>query len=326
MKNKYKDPEILQLFWNYRKTILLLSSIGAIASVIVSFLLPVQFKSAVVMYPSTVGSVSKSLIEPSPGDDFLAYGSEQNAEHLLQFLESAKVKGFITQKHDLFNHYQLNEGIKLRETKLNKQYQQNFKFRRTKLGSIIIEVYDKNPQKAADMANDVAAFADSVRNEINRSQAQKALTILSKEINNLNKNLKQVEDSLSYLRGLGLVDYKAQAPIIAASIGSTEKNKSNLVNVFATYGGTFTSLLDLQEHLVEQLALYKARRDIVAMDADAIYNYSFIVDRAYPAEVKTKPIRWLVVSATTMATFFFSLIWVLVIFRIRQLKTNATQE
>ncbi|MGY6560739.1 MAG: hypothetical protein ACXITV_01400 [Luteibaculaceae bacterium] len=317
---KYKDPELLQLYWDNKKLIGTITLSTAVLTALISLFLPIYYKSAVVMYPSTVGAVSKSLVEPGPMDDFLAYGSEQNAEHLLQFLESAGVKGYITQKFDLYNHYGLPEGMRLRDTKLNKQYQQNFKFRRTKLGSILVEVYDKDPELAARMANDVAAYADSVRNALNRGQAQKALQILNREIAKLNTELKTIEDSLGVLRGMGLIDYKAQAPLIAAEL-SAKKEKSDLARVFAQYAGTFNTLTDLQEHYVEQLALYKARKDIVAMDADAQYNYSFIVDNAYPSEVKAKPKRWLMVLSSTASAFLFSLILVVFLVRIRQLSS-----
>jgi len=323
---KYSDPEVLQLIFNNRKIVFITTLFALLFSTIVSFLLPVYFKSSVILYPSTVGAVSKILVEPSANEDFLAYGSEQNAEHLLQFLESSKVKGFITEKHQLFAHYGFDDKTKNKETKLNKLYKENFKFKRTKLGSVLIEVYDKNPNKAADMANDVAAFADSVRNNISKAQAQKALLIVDNELIKLQRNLKNVEDSLSYYRTMGLIDYKSQAPLVAATLGSTDKEKQRINQVFAKYSANFNTLQELQVLYSEQFALYKARRDIISLDAEANYNYAFIVDKAYAAQEKAKPVRWLIVLSTTVAAFLFCVIFVLIKFRFSQLSNGKQVE
>ena len=83
------------------------------------------------------------------------FGEEEQAEQLVQILQSSRIKDRIVKKYHLLADYEISENDPNKNYKLNKAYYGNFSFNRTRFGSIQIDVLDKDPKKAADMANDI---------------------------------------------------------------------------------------------------------------------------------------------------------------------------
>ena len=78
------------------------------------------FESQVILFPSTTNSVSKALLPQSNGygdEDIFEYGDEQQAEQLLQILNSGEIRDSVIQKFDLMAHYEIDEDTKYRRTK-----------------------------------------------------------------------------------------------------------------------------------------------------------------------------------------------------------------
>jgi uncharacterized protein involved in exopolysaccharide biosynthesis len=70
----------------------------------------------------------------------------------------------------------------------------------------------------------------------------------------------------------------------------------------------------------KQLKLLKSKFDEAKVDAEQILTQKFIVSNAYPAEKKSYPVRWIIVVISTIATLLLSIIALLVLENIRQIK------
>ena len=62
--------------------------------------------------------------------------------------------------------------------------------------------------------------------------------------------------------------------------------------------------LEIQEelHRIEDVV------DLALIELNYPFQNFFIIDRAFPAEKKSKPIRWLIVFSSFISTFFFTVI------------------
>jgi deoxyadenosine/deoxycytidine kinase len=105
------------------------------------------------------------------------FGEEEQAEQLVQILQSSRIKDRIIKKYDLLADYEISENDPNKYYKLNKAYYGNFSFNRTRYGSIQIDVLDKDPKKAAAMANDIVDLIDTVKNEMIRERTIPAFAI-----------------------------------------------------------------------------------------------------------------------------------------------------
>jgi uncharacterized protein involved in exopolysaccharide biosynthesis len=235
---------------------------------------------------------------------------------MLQVLNSNKIRDRIIKKYNLEKHYDIKPDAKYKMTKLYSEYENNFRFRRTEYMAVKITVYDKDPQMAADMANDVAELLDSTINRMQKEIAVKAFKIVEKEYNKLKNEIRQKEDSLSKLRLLGINDYESQAEMfnrqLAISLAKNDKASikrlEKKLEILAKYGGPYVSLRDALEHDKKQLSELKEKYEEAKVDATSSLPHKFVVSSAYKAEKKSYPIRWLIVVISLFSVWFLSII------------------
>ena len=95
----------------WRKPIIAITLLAAIAAVVFSmpFFMAPKFKSTVVFYPTSTNSISRTLLAQDPGqkNDVLEFGEEEEAEQLLQILESDAITNHIIQKYNLMERYEI---------------------------------------------------------------------------------------------------------------------------------------------------------------------------------------------------------------------------
>jgi len=317
--NKDFDSENLIIFiFNWRKPLLIVSAIAFVISIIVSFTITEKYKSTVIMYPTSTNSISKVLLSKNNElkQDILQFGEDEDAEQMLQILNSSIIREKIIGKYNLAKHYSISENAKYRLTQLYNTYHGNISFSRTEYMAVKISVLDHDAQMAADIANDIAALLDSTKNAIQKERAFQAFLIVEEEYLNRRNQIREMEDSLTILRGYGVHDYKSQSEMInqQLAIELAKGNTSGVealnkkFEVLAKYGSAYVSLSTALEFEQEQITLLKAKYDEAKIDAEKTLPQKFVVDYAYKAEQKSYPIRWLIVVVSTLAAFFSSLL------------------
>lgn len=322
----------LRFIYKWRKHLIIISFAAALISAGISLTITPMYESVVVMFPTSTNSVSKALISESFGgqEDLMEFGDEEQVEQMLQILNSSKIRSQVVAKFDLISHYDIDPDSKYKYTSLYEEYNSNITFRRTEFMAVEIKVMDKDPQFASDMANNIADLLDTVKNQMIRERSMDAFLLVEKEYNKLKAEVMQMEDSLTQLRKKGVHDYESQVEMINQQL-AIELARGNQVGVnsleqkldtLAKYGGPYVSIRDQLEHEKKQLSMVKAKYEEAKMDATQNLPQKFVVDRAYPAEKKSYPVRWLIVVISTFASFFFSIIILIIIENFSILKTN----
>ncbi len=310
----------MQVIFGYKKQLALIGIVAIILSAIFSgpyFITPL-YKSTVILYPTASNSISKVLLSDNFNNtkDILEFGEIEQTEQMLQVLNSNKIRDRIVSKYNLLNHYEIKPDSKYKMTRLYEEYESNFEFRRTEYMAVKISVYDKDPQLASYMANDVADLVDSTINHMQKKIAIKAFKIVEVEYNKLKNEIKVKEDSLTVLREFGVHDYESQSEMFNRQLAiemakGNNKSISRLekkLETLATYGGPYVSIRDALEHDKKQLSQLKARYEEAKVDANESLPHTFVINTAYKAEKKTYPIRWLIVVITTFAALFFAIL------------------
>jgi hypothetical protein len=260
--------------------------------------------------------------------DVLQFGEEEEAEQMLQILNSDEIRTRICERYYLMQHYGIDSNDKFKRTKLYEEFQSNINFKRTEYMSVKIEVMDINADTAAAIANEIAALHDSTKIMIQRERANQALNIVRQEYLTKQKEIQAMEDSLKVINGFGLFDYESQSEVtseqyaIAIAKGDQRAIKSleEKLKIIGKYGSAYVSLRDNMYMQRKQLNLLKSKFDEAKVDAEQILPQKFIVSNAYPAEKKSYPVRWIIVVISTIATLLLSIIALLVLENIRQIK------
>jgi uncharacterized protein involved in exopolysaccharide biosynthesis len=275
------------------------------------------------MFPAATNSVSKVLIAQNSGvkEDILGFGEEEQAEQMLQILNSNMIRERIVEKYDLISHYEIDPGSKYKYTRLYKEYENNIKFRRTEYMAVKISVLDTDPQMAADIANDIAALVDSVKNKMQKERARKAFEIVEAEYLQLEEEVNTIVDSLRVLGEMGINDYERQSEVLnqqlAIAIRNRDREGTRLLeeklDKIGKYGGTFMSLKNSLEFKNEQLTLLKTKYQEAKVDAEQELPHKFIVNSAYKAERKSYPIRTVIVLISVFSALFLTILVILFI-------------
>jgi uncharacterized protein involved in exopolysaccharide biosynthesis len=189
--------------------------------------------------------------------------------------------------------------------------------------AVKISVLDKDPQMAANIANEIAALLDTVKNDMQKQRAMQGFKIVENEYLSLQTEVKQMEDSLTELRKLGVQDYETQAEMmnqqLAMEIAKGNTRGINALDaklaILAKYGGPYVSLRDALEHEKKQLSYIKARYEEAKIDATEDIPQKFVVEDAYKSERKAYPVIWLVVVLSVLGTLLAGM---LVIFMVER--------
>ncbi len=332
----FNSVNIISLLYKWRKQLFIVFIGALVISSIASFLITPKFKSEVIMFPTQTNSISKSLLNEnnSGKEDILKFGEEEDAEQMLQILNSDEIRGKICKKYNLLKHYEIDEDDKFRNTLLYDEYEDNISFERTEFMSVKITVLDKDPQMAANITNDIADLLDSVKNQMQHERARQGLKVVEMAFEAQKSYIRFLEDSLNKLRKLGINDYETQSQAfneqyaLAISKNNTAGIKSleEKLQILSTYGGTYVSLREKIEHEIKQLTIVKSKFEQARLDAEQNITSKFIVNRAYKAEKKSYPIRWLIVVGSTIAALLLSLLIILFVENVTAIREIKSDE
>jgi uncharacterized protein involved in exopolysaccharide biosynthesis len=324
-RNDFNSERLLIFLTFWRKPLLIIGVVALLASVIFSspYFIKPKYRSVLVMYPVSTSSVSKVLLANNYGakQDILEFGAEEQAEQMLQILNSNLIRDRIIAKFDLMTHYGIKAGSKYQMTQLYREYENNITFRRTENMAIKVSVLDTDPQTAADIANDIAALFDSTKTQMQKERAMKAFRIVESEYLKKEGGIRKLEDSLTVLRTLGVFDYESQAEMINQQLAIEIAKNNNRgiqaleekLHVLAVHGGAYVSIRNQLEHDKKQLSELKAKFEEARVDAFEDLPQKFVVSTAYKAEKKSYPVRWLIVTLSVFSALFLATLVIVII-------------
>ena len=339
MNDKAKETEdfnslnILYFIYKWRKPLIIIGAAAIVISGIVSLTIHEKYKSTVILFPATTSSISKALLSDNSfkQEDVLEFGGEDEAEQMLQILNSDEIRTKICEKYNLMKHYDISASDKFKRTKLYDEFQSNITFKRTEYMSVKIEVLDNNPDTAALIANDISALHDSTKIHMQRARAKQALNIVKNEYFAKVADVKRMTDSIKIINSYGLYDYESQSEVttgqyaIAISKGDQRAVKAleEKLKVIANYGSVYVSLRDNLEFQRKQLNLLKTKYEGTKVDVEQILPQKFVVSNAFPAEKKSYPVRWVIVVVSTLASLLIAIIAILLIENAKQFKFKS---
>lgn len=304
----FSSVDLLIYIWDKRWTLIIVGFLAGVASIIVSLLITPKFESSVIMFPASSASISKELLVQnySGRQSVHGFGEEEQAEQLLQVLNSEPIRTRIVDKYNLIEHYEIDPEGKYPLTELYEQYKSNINFRLTEFMSVEISVMDTDPEIAAGIANDISDLVDTVYNSMKKERAREAFRLVEREYREAEEHLAFLRDSFEHISNQFTLE-----------MNSRTDPTNNLIRAISENGASYMSMLSLVQNeaaLVAELSLrYKEAR----LEAEQNLPYKFIVEKAFPSEKKAYPNKSLIVIVSTFATLLFALIVLIVIDNIK---------
>ncbi|MBP5994970.1 MAG: hypothetical protein KA736_04650 [Crocinitomicaceae bacterium] len=316
---------LIQFIWKSKKPILIITSIAAIASIVVSFLITPLYLSSAIVFPAATSNVSFSD-QRNAKAAAMDFGEEEQAEQLVQILQSSRIKDRIVSKYKLLADYEISENDPNKYYKLNKAYYGDFTFNRTRFGSIQIDVLNKDPKKAAAMANDIVDLIDTVKNEMIRERTMPAFEINLRKKKQMEHERDSLLTRLEELAQLGVLPNDVRATLYQALVDSknaAEKTEiQRKIDINTKYGSVYDGLEYQRNEKIVKIEDFRVSYEQAESDANAKFNHKFVVEKAVVADRKEKPKRMIIVLVSTIGGFIFGLFFLLIQQRIKELKLN----
>ena len=319
--NPMESTHLLVFIYRNLKTLIAVGFLAAVAASGVSLMLDEYYESTVVMFATSQHSLGEQFFEETKKNDLLAYGETEDAERLLQILNSHRIRNRIIEKYDLYTHYNIDPSEPGAKTDMALTYGSNVSANLTRFGSIRVQVLDTDPELARDMANDMAFLVDSVANSMRNERANEAYKLALGALAQTSEQIAQAEDSLATLHAMGIYDFETQVEGLTAQYGmAVASGRTSAANILkkdlerlGTLANGYNNLSAYLEAAYEQQSLLKKRVELMRVDAETQLSSSFIVDYASAADKKAKPVRWLIVVMTSVvavgAAFLAMLAW-----------------
>ena len=290
-----------------------------VSSLVVSLFLKPLYLSTAILFPAATNNVSFSEQRN------VEFGGEDRAEQLIEILRSSRIKDRIIDKYNLQEHYEIDDDESNKKFKLNKEYYEHFDFKRTKFGSIQIDVLDEDPELAAEMANDIVDLLDTVKNEMIRERTSLAFEIVKRKKNQLEENKNLILAKIDSLSQLGVVCTGIRSNLAMALVDSKDsKEKSSLKAQIETnllLGAQFDALEQQRNWVIINIEAFQKNYEQAESDALAQFSHKFVVEKAVVADKKEKPNRIMIVFLATLGSFFLGVFYLLIVNKIRELKT-----
>ncbi len=325
------SEQLLIKIIKWRKPIMVASIVAFIISTTIAFLLAPQYKSVATLFPTRSFSVSKLIIEQNIGnqEDYMQIGDDDDAEKLLQILNSDHLKRLVAEKFNLWQRWKIEKDM-YAEHYLTLKWENHVRYKRTDFNSIKVEVYDYTANGAAEVANSITDFVDDIKNDMTKDVAQKAFDLVKEEYENTISRMNLIEDSLQVLRQLGILDYKTDVEAYTKSYAKAlEKGNSSGIKqleeklaVLKKYGGAYNQNSENLRKYRFKFPVIKAKYDEAEVNLKRSLPFKFIVDKATPNEYKAKPVRWLIILLSTASAFALAIILLVMSERYKVLKSK----
>jgi uncharacterized protein involved in exopolysaccharide biosynthesis len=313
----------LSFLYQKRKIWILFCGAAAILSTVISFLIKPQYLSTAIVFPAATSSVSFSE-QRNAKAAAMDFGEEEQAEQLIQILQSSKIRDRVVSEFHLLKHYEIHPSDANKNYKLNQEYSGHFSFSRTRFGSIKIDVLDEDPVLAAKMANRIVELIDTVKNEMIAERTLPAFKVNQRKLNQMRKDRDRILAKLDSLADLGVIALDVRSNLFQAYVDAKNENDraelKKKIDVNMKYGAMYDGLEYMRNEKIVKIEDFNVSYEQAESDANTKFSHKFIVERAVVADKKEKPKRLIIVLVTTILAFVVSVFSLLLWEKYKELK------
>jgi uncharacterized protein involved in exopolysaccharide biosynthesis len=306
------------------KILLTISILGAFITAIITLFIPNKFKSSLVLFPASPVNVARFISDINYGyakGDFLGIGSDEELDELLQILNSSDIITGLITKFNLAEHYKINLNKKGSYSLLYNKVYSNLKINRTEYSSVNVTVWDEDPKICWEMANEIINLADTVFNHMQRERILKAYILAQNAYDSLYRHIGTIQDSLTKLNKLGILDYSSQSQEItkayykALLAGKTDLANSihKQIRILEEHGSKTQTLWAQISNSEKNLGDLGTKLTIAKVALKSTISQKFVVSKPEIPDSKDYPKRKLIVLAAAISTFFVALFFFIII-------------
>ncbi len=352
MNTKENLLELVKSLLRWRKPIILTCLAALLCSTVVSLLLPVYYEATTLFLAASPDQSKPEVLYSTGNIEPDYYGEEEDIDRLITLARSRDLVEFMIARFDLYRHYDIDSTQRRAAYKVREAFLDLYEVIKTERDAIEISVQDRDPVRAAEMANAAREKMDELAQNLIRSRQERILAAYTAGIRDKELKLSQLSDTLTALRSrYGIFNIEAQSESLTEQLTRAEsklaRDRAKYASLSQSGGASRDTLVRLQsdiageQRLLESLsrkmdlfnqgiATYSALDEQFEESSEAlgleqerlqqlrsIHSSGFpsiiLVEGASVPEIKARPKRMLIVGGATLIAFIFSLAAVLII-------------
>jgi uncharacterized protein involved in exopolysaccharide biosynthesis len=323
-----KDMVLKVIKW--KKTFMWITIVSTVVAIILLFLMPKQYQSTTILFPTRQFSPSKLVVEANAGnqEDYMIIGYADDCERLIQVLQTDALKLEVADALDLWTRWKIKDNVyKFHYLKL--KWEDMVTIKRTEYNSVKVDVYDYTANGAAQVANAISDYADTVKFKMNKPIADNVVRIVKDEYELTLLRMKELQDSLTSLRKLGVMHYKemvkAYMKVYAKAVEKGDaagmKRLEAKMDTLRKYGSNYQYMKDNLDKYASKYPDIKMKYDEALVNASTMMPIKFVIEKAIPNEFKAKPKRLIFLLITVFSPNLIALFFLLFRERFRKEET-----
>ncbi len=284
--------ELLKICFKWKIPIIIVGILAALGSSVISLMLPEYYESKIVFYPSNPSLVDRQyLFGEQSGEQLVSYfGAGDDLDRVMTIAKSAGLKNYLIEKFGLMEHYGIKADDEYPMTKVNQEFKDNYKAIKNEYDAVEITVLDTSQVLAAAIANEAAAHIDRMSKQMTRKNKEKIVEVFNQKLKSKQAELKALTDSMASIRQSNPKDQ--QLRIFEIRQESVAEELNNIAKLHEQYSAS------------------------MGLDIPSLY----IVEKAYPAEKRKFPVRWLIVVSSTLGALFVILLFVVLMEKYKEIR------
>lgn len=326
-QNIFDSGDIISFLWKKRKPLLIISASAAVISIVVTLMMTPYYMSRAVVFPTKTNSVD---FNPNSRSSMTEFGDEADAERLLQVLISPEIRDSLTIKYDLYEHYDIDSTEGQSRYKFQQAYEGNIKFERTRYNSINIDVYDTDPELAADIANDIVRLVDTVMNRMIRQRSKSNMWAVQDEVRLIKEEMGDYSDRLKILSDSGVVSKDERGNMYTDYLEALKAGKKELaeeikrkIDATQRYASDYDTYSNLSEFFSLRYSNILDVNDQATQYAHTNIQQTIRQSMAEVSDKKAKPKRAIIVIFSTFSALLFSVFLLLGLEKLKELRAKA---
>ncbi|MBK9175451.1 MAG: hypothetical protein IPM46_03765 [Flavobacteriales bacterium] len=286
-------------------------AVGLCAAVLSAILsgpsfMPPRYRSTATVYPVNLNS----------------YSIETRTDQLLQLLESNSIRDSLIRQFGLPAKYEIDTAANGGYWALYNEFNDRVEISKTRYESVQIEIVDEEPKAARDMVNAMLRQVNLLARRLQREKSHEVLIIAERALAHERMKVDSVEKRLNVLRQeSGLLSYEAQVKeltkgyvrMLAGGSQTQRDALRSMIKDLEEKGGEFRQLTELSNLFRGNYDRLLTEYEKVVNDVTKELTYTNVVVYPEISDKKVYPVRWLIVSTTTLSALF--LCFVLLVLR-----------
>ena len=315
MENLFSNMNLLKMIVKWRRHLSIVVVSTILLSVLFScpwFIKP-KYKSYAVLYPSNL----------------IPYSNETPTELMLQLFKADDIRDSLIKKFKLADHYDIDVTEKYYYSKLIKKFESNVDVKKTEYESVVIEIFDTDPQKACDMVKEMINLFNKKARNLQKDKSVEILQIAKDQLDKKKVELDTLKNKMDRLRNdYGLLDYTVQTREASRAFfglksegyspNTSVKSAGKIIENLQNKGGDFILSSSLYYAASDAYNKLKEGYENSLKDVNKQLTYTNFVSSPVPNDKKEYPVRWLIVLISTIATSIFALITIMILENVRE--------